>query len=259
MNRITLLSLTVPIRRKVTVPIKRAVPTSALQIVKKMENPKGNPLLSLIKKFANNPQKLQEGLEKLLSEGQEQVCNYLINIIALRDKNTAQHLRGVARIATKFAKEMGLSAEETKKINMAALIHDFGKIFTPLKVLKYPGKLNTHQTKVMDKHALRTKQFLEQLGITKKDEFFKNAADLAEKHHTPIHRLKMTGTKTIEEQVLELSDVFSALTMKRDYKRPHPPLKALEIMKEMQTKNDLWDSNMFDQFYNFATNAYCKK
>lgn len=239
-----------PVKHNTTVPIKRTVP-STLKVLQKMENPKGNPLLAAIKQFADNPQKLQESLEKLLNEGQEKVCEYLLDIMAMYNKNTAKHMKGVARIAAKFIKEkgekIGLNAQEKKVTIIAARIHDFGKRFTPLKFLTKPGKLTPMQKKSVDKHALRTKQFLEQSGLIK-DEFFKTAADLAEKHHTSVDKLNMTKKRTIEEEILELSDVFSALTMKRDYKRPMHPKEALKLMQETQEKEKLWNPNIFKEF-----------
>jgi len=258
LHHIKLLSLTVPVKHNVIVPVKRTVP-STLKVLQKMENPKGNPFLALIKNFADNPQKFQEGLEKLLNEGPEKVCRYLLDILALRDKNTAHHANGVAKIATKLSKEIGLSSQETEKIRIAALGHDLGKLYTPLKILKKPGKLNEYETAVTRKHALRTKQLLEQLGLTRKNDIFKNAAELAENHHTSIDKLNLTRKKTMEEEVLELSDVFSALTIKRDYKKPQPPQKALEAMKNMQKDQKLWNSELFEKFTKFVEKTYCKK
>jgi len=267
LHRINVLSLTAPINAQIknnvfansTVAIKRTAPSSTLQIVKKMENPKGNPLLAAIKQFADNPQKLQEELKKLVNEGQEKVCGYLIDILAMRSKNTAEHMKGVARIATKFAKEIGLSTQKTEEIRVAALVHDIGKIFTPLNVLNKPGRLDDAERAIMAEHAPLGKKFLKQLGLTKINKVFDNASELAEKHHTSFKTLHFSKTKTTEEEVLELSDVFNALTKKRVYHRPKTPYTALKIMQEMQQKRQLWTPVFFEKFTKFVEKNYCKK
>ncbi|OGH96694.1 MAG: hypothetical protein A2039_01710 [Candidatus Melainabacteria bacterium GWA2_34_9] len=259
MHRINLLSLTVPIKHNATVPIKRTAPSSTLQIVKKMENPKGNPLLAAIKQFADNPQKLQEELKKLVNEGQEKLCGYLVDMLALKDKNTAEHMRGAARIATKFAKEIGLSPQKTEEIRVAALVHDIGKIFTPLNVLNKPGKLNEAERAIMAEHAPLGKKFLKQLGLTKINKTFDNASELAEKHHFSIDKLHLTKKRTVEEEVLELSDVFNALTKRRSYHKPQTPKEALRIMKNIQKVQRAWSPEFFEKFTKFVEKTYCKK
>jgi putative nucleotidyltransferase with HDIG domain len=52
----------------------------------------------------------------------------LSGLIELRDKNVKNHSGNVSQLAEKVAVSMGLTAEETEKIAVAALLHDIGKI-----------------------------------------------------------------------------------------------------------------------------------
>jgi putative nucleotidyltransferase with HDIG domain len=52
----------------------------------------------------------------------------LSGLIELRDKNVKNHSGNVSQLAENVAVSMGLSAEETEKIAVAALLHDIGKI-----------------------------------------------------------------------------------------------------------------------------------
>ncbi len=52
----------------------------------------------------------------------------LSGLIELRDKNVKNHSGNVSLLAEKVAVSMGLSAEETEKIAVAAMLHDIGKI-----------------------------------------------------------------------------------------------------------------------------------
>jgi HD-GYP domain-containing protein (c-di-GMP phosphodiesterase class II) len=263
-NNVAIKSISTPIKYEggrliKYVTLDRTAPICTLNIVKKMKNPNGNPLLKAIKQFADNPQKLQEELTKLLKDGPEKVCEHLLDILAIRSKNTVKHVRGVTRTATNFAEYIGLSSQKTKEIKIATLVHDIGKIFTPPEVLNKPGKLNDVERTIMAEHAPLGKLFLKQSGLTRKSGIFKNAAELAEKHHYSVDKLQLSKKRTVEEEILELSDVWDALRRKRPYKKGFSVEDSLRIMQEDQKNKNMWNPDLFEKFTEFVGKTYCKK
>lgn len=255
-----------------TLPIGRVFPVKnqTLHIIKTMENPNENPVLSAIQKFADNPEGLQNELKKLLKGGKENFCDHLLDILAQRDKVTVKHSHGVSRIITKFSNYLELPARKTKELKIAALVHDIGKLFTPLSILNKPGKLNNGERRIMSQHAPLGRKFLEQLGVSNICKTFKKASLLAENHHKPIDSLSLSKTRKLEEEILEMSDVFSALTTHRPYKTyslvkksdkkiSQTPAVALKLMEEKQEKEKLWNSETFNKFKEFVQKTYCKK
>ncbi|MBT3755953.1 MAG: HD domain-containing protein [Candidatus Cloacimonetes bacterium] len=62
------------------------------------------------------------------------------SILELRDPYTASHQKRVAKIAVAIAKKMNLPDERIKQLNVAALLHDIGKMQIPADILAKPGK-----------------------------------------------------------------------------------------------------------------------
>ncbi len=70
------------------------------------------------------------------------VLRSLLAALRLRDPNTVQHVRRTALFATGLARFLGWEGLPLRKLEIAALLHDIGKIGVPDHVLFKPGPLN---------------------------------------------------------------------------------------------------------------------
>jgi diguanylate cyclase (GGDEF)-like protein/PAS domain S-box-containing protein/putative nucleotidyltransferase with HDIG domain len=86
---------------------------------------------------------------------------------ALRAKHppTASHCLRVALGCSSWAAAMGLDEETRDLIEVAALLHDVGKIGVPDKVLLKPGRLQPEEIVLMSRHAARTIEILASCGV----------------------------------------------------------------------------------------------
>lgn len=75
----------------------------------------------------------------------------LVSALAFRDAETAEHSRRVADLAVTAASGL-LDQRQTYLLEIAALLHDIGKIGVPDNVLLKPGKLTAEEWKLMSKH-----------------------------------------------------------------------------------------------------------
>ncbi len=75
----------------------------------------------------------------------------LVSALAFRDAETAEHSRRVADLAVTAAKGL-LDQRQTYLLEIAALLHDIGKIGVPDNVLLKPGKLTAEEWQLMSKH-----------------------------------------------------------------------------------------------------------
>ena len=73
---------------------------------------------------------------------------------ALRGKHeaTAQHCLRVALACSAWAEKIGLSDRQRDELELAALLHDIGKIAVPDEILWKPGSLTPQQAEMMDTH-----------------------------------------------------------------------------------------------------------
>ena len=83
------------------------------------------------------------------------------SMIEMRGGNLAGHSRRVADLARRIAVKMGLDANETQEVFIAALLHDIGKIGFPDELLSLPVNLLTGDNLgIFRKHPVRAEQLL---------------------------------------------------------------------------------------------------
>lgn len=169
----------------------------------------------------------------ILYEEQKKQFNSFIETLATtvdaKDPTTGNHSMIVTGVAVAIAKEMRLTPEEVEKIRIAAVLHDFGKIAIPDKILCKPGKLDSDEKPIMDSHAAHTIRILKKIYFSRK---LRDVPDLAGMHHErldgtgyPLH-LK-NGEITPSGRILAVADIFQAMMQERPYKRGLSPQQAL--------------------------------
>jgi putative nucleotidyltransferase with HDIG domain len=78
----------------------------------------------------------------------------LATSIDARDDYTMQHSTRVAALSLLLAEEMGLGTEERRELEVAALVHDLGKIRIPDHILNKPGPLDDHEIQRIKRHPV---------------------------------------------------------------------------------------------------------
>ena len=84
-----------------------------------------------------------------------------------RDNETGSHLDRMARysrlIAQKLATSHGFNDEYVEHIFLFAPLHDIGKVAIPDRVLLKPGKLDTDEFAIMQQHALKGREIIDEM------------------------------------------------------------------------------------------------
>lgn len=96
----------------------------------------------------------------------DSIIDVIAGMIETRDPYTAEHQQRVARLAVAIAVEIGMSPEEVRSIETAALLHDVGKIAIPTEILAKPGVLTSLERRVVRQHVELGTEIIErsQLG-----------------------------------------------------------------------------------------------
>jgi len=173
---------------------------------------------------------------------------HLIYIIAeYRDDETHAHTMRVGWLSGEIAAEMGLSEEEAAMIQLAAPLHDVGKIGVPDLILLKPDRLTDEEFEKMKKHTLIGYDILRNSssGVLKK------AAVISLTHH---ERWNGSGYPKglkgedipIEGLIVAVADSFDAMVCKRVYKGPIPMEKAFEEIKNLS--GVLYSPKVIDAF-----------
>ena len=148
------------------------------------------------------------------------------------DTDTGAHIWRMAAYAGALAKAYGWDADSRNQLELAAPMHDTGKLGVPQALLRKPGPLDAQEWVIMKTHP--------QIGYTilskSKGPLFQLAAEIALRHHEKWdgsgYPDGLTGKNIPESaRIVALADVFDALSMKRPYKEPWPIEKIVEYVR----------------------------
>lgn len=125
-------------------------------------------------------------------------------------------------------------------------MHDIGKLRTPASILTKTGKLSKAEFKIMQEHTVDGYNLLHAIGMG-------HIAYLAKYHHERMDRKGYPEGLSLAElpkevQLLQLVDIYSALTMKRAYKMKVPPVAAIIHLFQDET---LFDKGLLERFTQF--------
>jgi PAS domain S-box-containing protein/putative nucleotidyltransferase with HDIG domain len=180
---------------------------------------------------------------KKLRETLKASIDSLASAIEMRDPYTAGHQERVTRLACAIAAEMGLADERVEGIQVAAIIHDIGKLYVPAEILSKPTKLNELEYSLIKMHA--------QVGFTilSKIDFPWPIAQIVHQHHENIngsgYPRGLTGKDILlEARILCVADVVEAMSSHRPYR---PALGIQVALDEISQKRGiLYDREVVD-------------
>ncbi|MES9946038.1 MAG: HD domain-containing phosphohydrolase [Candidatus Thiodiazotropha sp.] len=138
-------------------------------------------------------------------------------MVELRDPYTAGHQQRVAKIAAAIAQELGLPREQIEGINLAAVVHDVGKISVPSEILSKPGQLNGPEFSLIKQHP--------DMGydVLKEIDFPWPIAQAVHQHHERLdgsgYPLGLRdGEILLEARILAVADTIEAMASHRPYR-----------------------------------------
>ncbi len=164
------------------------------------------------------------------------------------DTDTGVHIWRMAAYSGLIARSFGWHFENAAVLELAAPMHDNGKIGIPDSILKKPGKLTSDEWFKMKTHTTIGYRILKKSDSP----LFKMAADIALYHHEKWDGMGYPyGLKGLEipesARIVAIADVFDALTMKRPYKDAWSIDDALKEIKANSGKH--FDPTLIDSFF----------
>lgn len=139
------------------------------------------------------------------------------------DNDTGAHIWRMAAFACALARSLGWPQEQIDLLELAAPLHDTGKIGIPSTILKAARALTPEEWSIMRRHTEIGAQILD----TGNGPVFAMAREVAMWHHERWdgsgypHGLAADAIPDTA-RIVAVADVFDALTMQRPYKQPWP-------------------------------------
>jgi putative two-component system response regulator len=178
-----------------------------------------------------------------------------------RDHETGSHTRRMGMYARFLARALGWSPLDEARIDLAARLHDVGKIGIPDSILRKQAALTADEWLVMKRHTEIGEAILARNSASRD---LKLAADIAGGHHehwdgTGYPRGLAGDAIPLAARITQIGDVYDALRSPRPYKRHLNHTQAMDVLLngDGRTRPEHFDPRLLNvlerQQYLFAT------
>jgi HD-GYP domain-containing protein (c-di-GMP phosphodiesterase class II) len=152
-------------------------------------------------------------------------------LLDLKDLNTGVHSTRLAEWGMRVGQELGLEEAELQNLEVAALLHDIGKVGIPDAILRKPGRLDPQEYTLMKRHSEYGWAVLRMLPG-----FERAALDILHHHESFDGKGYPAGLKNTEIPVVSrivcVIDAFDAMVSSRPYRKGLPYEEAVRRLTE---------------------------
>lgn len=176
-------------------------------------------------------------IEEFTSNEINRYLKMLVYSIDFRSEVTVKHTITTMRISLEIAKVLKLSRQDMYDIYYGALLHDLGKIAIPVNILENIGKLSHNDMIIMKSHVSITEDIISNYINSE-------ICNIAVRHHERPdgsgYPRGLSGDElTLNQRIVAVGDIVSALSGKRSYKNPFSKETIIEILTHMSNENKI--------------------
>jgi putative nucleotidyltransferase with HDIG domain len=201
--------------------------------------------LELICKELEEQTTALNGKKRQLENAYLEIAKTMALILEARDPYTRGHSERVAQFARQIALQMNLPREERDVIDIAARLHDIGKLAISNEILLKPGALTPSERAEIQRHPTKAVEMLRFL------DFLKDALPIIEHHHERYDGKGYPRGLKGEEiplgaRILAVVDAYDALTSERAYRPAMSNEQAIVTLR--QGAGTQWDPIVVEAF-----------
>ncbi|MGA7411393.1 MAG: HD domain-containing phosphohydrolase [Bryobacteraceae bacterium] len=161
----------------------------------------------------------------------EAVLFSLAQSVEERDPAMGEHCQRIALLASSLGIALGLPASDLVSLQRGGFLHDIGKVGIPDHILFKSGPLSSEEWVVMREHTVRGER------ICQKMRSLRDTLPIIRSHHERWNGSGYPDGLRGEEipllaRIIQIADIFDALTNKRPYKEAYLPEHAMLILQE---------------------------
>jgi HD-GYP domain-containing protein (c-di-GMP phosphodiesterase class II) len=156
----------------------------------------------------------------------------LADVVEADDDYTASHCRSVVELCAATGAELGLPTDQMQELEIAALLHDVGKIAIPSEILNKPSKLTDEEFELMKTHTIEGQALLERVGgkLARIGEVVRSCHERWDGRGYPDGL--MGEEIPLPARIVFACDAYSAMTTDRPYRRAMTAEAAIEQLNE---------------------------
>src|SRR5579884_375244 len=189
--------------------------------------------------------KLKEFTDEL--ENAEAVVFSLALGVEARDPYTGDHCARLANYACALGRQLGLDHDSLVALKRGGFLHDLGKITIPDEILKKGSNLSPEEWKIMKQHPVTGESICAPLRS------FRRVLPIIRHHHEHWNGSGYPDGLHGEQipllaRILQVVDVYDALTTARPYKPALTPEESMAVMWQ-EAQHGQWDKNLVQEFF----------
>jgi HD-GYP domain-containing protein (c-di-GMP phosphodiesterase class II) len=184
------------------------------------------PLLWLLNVFSRErKERYAAALE--LSQTYRGTVMVLSDVVEADDNYTAYHCRSVVELATAVGQELKMKPDDVQELEIAALLHDVGKIAIPKEILNKPARLTEAEFELMKTHTVEGQALLDRIGgrLARVGTIVRSCHERWDGRGYPDGLL---GEEIpLAARIVFCCDAYSAMTTDRPYRSAMPRSEAI--------------------------------
>jgi len=166
--------------------------------------------------------------------------------IEAKDPYTEGHCDRLSKYSVSLAEKLGLPEDLRVALRRGGLVHDIGKLAVPERILLKPGPLTPEERKIMEQHTVIGERICAPLRS------FRHVLPIIRHHHEKWdgsgYPDGLKGKQIpLTARILQVTDIYDALSTDRPYRKALTAEKALAIMRE-EVNRGWWDGSILDEF-----------
>ena len=187
----------------------------------------------------------QQDHARKLAEVRQRALETLAVAIEAKDGSTAGHLRRVKLLATRLGGRLECDAAEIRTLQLAAVLHDVGKVGVPDYILQKPSRLTEREFQEIATHAAIGADIVSTMNFPEPVE------DVVLSHHEHWdgsgYPRGLAGADIPRlARILTVVDCFDALVSDRPYRKAMTVEEAVDLMTRQRAR--IFDPGVLDEF-----------
>jgi diguanylate cyclase (GGDEF)-like protein/putative nucleotidyltransferase with HDIG domain len=187
----------------------------------------------------------RERQAEALDQTQQRAIETLAEAIDTKDGSAAGHLQRVKRHVRLLAVALDCPEPDIRTLELAAVLHDVGKVRVPDYILRKPSRLTQHEFSAIASHAMIGAEIISRAKLPQP------VQEIVLSHHehwdgTGYPRGLKGEDIPLLARILTVVDCFNALLADRPYREAMTVDEAVEVLREERGK--IFDPRVVDAF-----------
>jgi putative nucleotidyltransferase with HDIG domain len=160
-----------------------------------------------------------------------------------KDPDTRDHVIRTAEMAVRIGERYRLPARQLRDLGLAALLHDVGKLETPVEILDKPSRLTVDEYEIVKQHAVVGADMLAA------EPTLASIAPIVRSHHERIdgggYPDGLEGNAIpLASRIIAACDALDAMTHEHRFRAAMQPAMAFSVLREHAGSQ--WDRQVID-------------